>query len=358
MTTKSDKSPAKPAAPEPWRDHEVRFDSIATHMQPGPGEVIIDSLSNVEDTQGNNGVRGKLVVTNLRIMWHAIKKPSVNLSIGLFCISQISVKMVESKLKGGRTQALTLVCKFKKMRFSFVFTYLVPSSPRLFTIIQAVHRAYDSTRLYREVVVRSSTLVSDDRVAVLPDEEIFDTLDGVWNLSGDKGELGTMVVSNIRCIWYSDLDPRFNVTIPYCMMSRIAIRNSKFGKALVVKTAKAARSLTIGFRIDPADRLQRVAQKMERLHRVYHASPIYGVHVDVETAEGEGEGAGEMETEDDDIEIIQRDDFDVLAAYANGRLGQEASEDNKMPVYSEELGLAIEPLLPGFTLDALANIAC
>ena len=44
------------------------------------GEHLIDKLELVEDTKGNAGVRGRLLITNLRIMWHSIAYPRINLS--------------------------------------------------------------------------------------------------------------------------------------------------------------------------------------------------------------------------------------------------------------------------------------
>jgi len=60
------------------------------------GEFIIDTLSSVEDTKGNNGDKGKslveniisllflnyigkLTITNIRLMWHSHTSPRINL---------------------------------------------------------------------------------------------------------------------------------------------------------------------------------------------------------------------------------------------------------------------------------------
>lgn len=72
-------------------------------MKTRPGEVMIDCLDSIEDTKGNNGDRGtftvkhdinksflfvtnviyifvgRLLVTNLRIIWHSLALPRVNL---------------------------------------------------------------------------------------------------------------------------------------------------------------------------------------------------------------------------------------------------------------------------------------
>ena len=44
-----------------------------------PGEFVIETFNAVEDTKGNNGDRGILQVTNLRILWNSIQVPRVNL---------------------------------------------------------------------------------------------------------------------------------------------------------------------------------------------------------------------------------------------------------------------------------------
>ena len=48
-------------------------------MNARPGEKMIDKLDSIEDTKGNNGDRGRLIITNLRIIWHSASLPRVNL---------------------------------------------------------------------------------------------------------------------------------------------------------------------------------------------------------------------------------------------------------------------------------------
>lgn len=43
------------------------------------GEKVIDKLGDIEDTKGNYGDRGRLIITNLRILWHSMSSPRVNL---------------------------------------------------------------------------------------------------------------------------------------------------------------------------------------------------------------------------------------------------------------------------------------
>lgn len=70
---------------------------------------------------------------------------------------------------------------------------------------------------------------------MLPDETVYNKVDGVWNLSSDQGNLGTFFVTNVRClpvfllvfspgslrwwqirlVWHANLAENFNVSIPY-----------------------------------------------------------------------------------------------------------------------------------------------
>lgn len=50
-------------------------------MQLRVGELTVDKLDMIEDTKGNPGDFGKLIVTNLRIIWHSSALPRINLSM-------------------------------------------------------------------------------------------------------------------------------------------------------------------------------------------------------------------------------------------------------------------------------------
>ena len=59
---------------------QIRFDVPFGLLTPRRGEVEIDTINAVEDTKGNNGEKGQLSVTNLRIIWCSHKDPRTNLS--------------------------------------------------------------------------------------------------------------------------------------------------------------------------------------------------------------------------------------------------------------------------------------
>ncbi len=54
----------------------------------------------------------------------------------------------------GDTQALYVLTKFHQQRFEFIFTNLQKTMGHLFNVVQAVYKAYDNSRLYRDIKLR------------------------------------------------------------------------------------------------------------------------------------------------------------------------------------------------------------
>ncbi|KAM7154126.1 BBSome complex member BBS5 isoform 4-T4 [Macrochelys suwanniensis] len=279
-----------------WEDRDVRFDISPQQMKMRPGEVLIDCLDSIEDTKGNNGDRGRLLVTNLRIIWHSLALPRVNLSVGYNCIINITTRTANSKLRG-QTEALYILTKCNNTRFEFIFTNVVPGSPRLFTSVIAVHRAYETSKMYRDLKLRSA-LIQNKQLRLLPQEQVYDKINGVWNLSSDQSG-----------------------------------------------------GYVLGFKIDPMEKLQEAVKEINSLHRVYSASPIFGVDYEMEEKPQPLEDLT-VEQVQDDVEIESDEQTDAFVAYfADGNKQQD-----REPVFSEELGLAIEKLKDGFTLQGLWEV--
>ena len=140
-----------------WQDRDIRFDTAPALLAIRPGEFQIDAINSVEDTKGNNGEKGSLAITNLRLIWVCHRNGKINLSIGYSAVQAINIKTANSRLRGN-TQALYVMTKYNNARFEFVFTNLVRQSPRLFTTVQAVYRAYDTSRLYRDLKLRGAII--------------------------------------------------------------------------------------------------------------------------------------------------------------------------------------------------------
>ena len=52
-----------------WQDREIRFDVPLSQIEFRKNEKLIDQIGDVEDTKGNNGEQGNLLITNLRLIW-------------------------------------------------------------------------------------------------------------------------------------------------------------------------------------------------------------------------------------------------------------------------------------------------
>ena len=115
----------------------------------------------------------------------------------------MNLRKARSKIRG-HTQALCILAKHNSVRFEFMFTSLVKNSPRLFTTAQAVMRAYETSKLYRDLKLRG-LVVKDGELLLLPEEQVYSKIPGVWNLSSDQGNLGTFFISNIRVVWHANL---------------------------------------------------------------------------------------------------------------------------------------------------------
>ncbi|CAH1402145.1 unnamed protein product [Nezara viridula] len=329
-----------------WEDKEVRFDIPITLSNMRTGEKIIDKLDFVEDTKGNNGDKGRLIVTNLRILWHSLSVFRISLSIGFNCIVSATTKVVNSKLRG-TTEALHLLTKFNNSRFEFIFTNLVSGNTRHFTSVMGVHKAYLSSKPYRELKLRGA-VVRHKQLVILPLEHICDVVDGVWNLSSDQGNLGSFIITNIRLVWFAEMNENFNISLPYLQISSVKIRDSRFGPALVVESKPGSGAYVLGFKIDPVSKLQQVAKELSSMLEIHSANPEFGVEYSLSDQAVLAETVPIKEPEF--VEVEEEDVTGVTAAHYS-----DGSQD-RPPVYCNELGLAIEALADGQNLSTLWQI--
>ncbi|OQR76024.1 Bardet-Biedl syndrome 5 protein-like [Tropilaelaps mercedesae] len=299
----------------------------------------------------------------MRLIWQSHAKPRVNLTVGWACVTGISSRSVNSALKG-LTEALYLMTKLNNTRFEFIFTNLLSGTPRMIASVLNVYKTYNSTRLYRELKLRSA-IIHNRVLKVLQLERIISKIDGVWNLSSDQGNLGTFYVTNVRIVWHANLNENFNVSLPYIQgatfqVANLRSRESKFGTALVIETTEWSGGYLLGFKIDPPEKLKELLKELRSLCKVHREKPIWGVdEATLQTTQkatmdllNEESPVG-MPTLIEDEEVSQQDTPpDLLAAYyADGGF-----EEDRQVVYAEELGLAIEALKEGYTLKSLWEV--
>lgn len=141
-------------------------------------------------------------------------------AIGFNCILTMSTKTVLSKLRG-TTLALYILTLCRNSRFEFIFTNLAQSNARKFSSVFDIYRSYQSTVLYRELKLRSA-IMSSGHLKLLAKEQVYSTFGGIWNLSSDQGNLGTLIVTNVRVIWYADINETFNISLPHMQIASVS----------------------------------------------------------------------------------------------------------------------------------------
>ena len=125
------------------------------------------------------------------------------------------------------------------------------------------------------------SILTDGQLGILPQEQVYSQLNGVYNLSSDQGNLGIFIITNIRLVWYADSNESFNISLPYMQMVNLRIRESKYGLALVIQTAPTAGNYVLGFRIDPQEKLHEVYKELSSLFSVYSQTPVFGVNYEL-----------------------------------------------------------------------------
>lgn len=199
-----------------------------------------------------------------------------------------------------------------------------------------------------------SAIVAAGNLNLLAQEQIFNTIAGVWNLSSDQGNLGTFITTNVRLVWYADINETFNMSLPYLQIATIDLRSSKYGPALVITCKDTGGGYVLGFRIDPVDRLTVMHQELQSLFAVYKENPVYGVELEKRSAETAGDGDFKI----DQIEELDETQMKELNHnFTVYQLDKDKSGVNKpIPVFSSELGFAIEPPRDGLKLKDLFQV--
>ncbi|KAJ8911097.1 hypothetical protein NQ315_003359, partial [Exocentrus adspersus] len=211
-------------------------------------------------------------------------------------------------------------------------------------------RAYNSSKLYRELRLRGA-VVHNKQLKMLSLEQVFSTVLGVWNLSSDQGSLGTFIVTNVRFVWFADMNETFNVSLPYLHINGISIRDSKFGTALVVVTSEISGSYVLGFKVDPEERMRLLYKELSSLHTVYTQKPLFGIEYNWSSSKTDLEQNNNLVEDYEVIEEPKGEMSNTIAAYL-----AEEGHKSRLPVFSTELGLAMESIKEGYSLQKLWEV--
>eukprot|EP00201_Polytomella_parva_P021614 CAMPEP_0175046606 /NCGR_PEP_ID=MMETSP0052_2-20121109/5125_1 /TAXON_ID=51329 ORGANISM="Polytomella parva, Strain SAG 63-3" /NCGR_SAMPLE_ID=MMETSP0052_2 /ASSEMBLY_ACC=CAM_ASM_000194 /LENGTH=123 /DNA_ID=CAMNT_0016310373 /DNA_START=784 /DNA_END=1155 /DNA_ORIENTATION=+ len=114
----------------------------------------------------------------------------------------------------------------------------------------------------------------------------------------------------------------------------------------------------LGFRIDPRETLDYVFKELSSLWQVFTNNPIFGVEFLIENMEKESQlkilASLKISDTEQDVEIVDTPHRgDHLASFYAEAPGKGMDRD---PVFCPELGLAIEQLREGTTIDQLWSV--
>ena len=388
-----------------WQEREVRFDVSKKEISLRKGEKCLDTVSNIEDSKGNNGDVGCVMFTNLRIVWFCVENLKLNLSIGYDCIINSDVKPITSKVSG-ESMALFIKVKFGSNRFEFVFNAVANPSPQLFNTFTYVIRLYEHTRSYRDVKLKSHIL-NDKNLIKLNMEEILFGVKNVSLIVYVKGEEviynnGELLVSNIRVVWFSPNNENINLSLPWIDIRVLKLKNhQKYGQILSLETNKFFSSQLFNFKLHVSDEtVESIYKQMKEKYLIYLDNPILGVWVDrdetgkiinkieestINTKKDSKKDLKQVIERDqniitstenqinkqvqdkndriynklmkefpDDIEIIETNFFNEQAALASYLKSKPERNMNKKDIiYNSELGLAIERIPTNQTIESI-----
>lgn len=413
-----------------WQDREVRFDRPSEVIAlRGPEEIVIRVIDNVEDTKGNEGLLGKLTLTNLRLIWETSLKPNTNLSIGYKTVTTMKMNEVESKLSGGLVSCLVLKARICTTAYEFLFSATSSDlendrrrqastslSENLFSMAQMAWKAYENSKPYRELRLRSAiTTHNGSQLLPLPREIIRSQYHRFMNMTKNNVFIGRIIFTNIRVVWIESDRAEFNVSIPYIQITSIRLQRSEdavdtssskrsesknvsCGKEIVVQTSLHAGGFKFGFYAQTTKQTEEVFSELRSLWAIGTTQPLLGNAVEVASSRiSEGSSrlspqnhkgppsprsspkalhsspSGEQENSIENLsirEIPMRDDQaadedifddapgDAFAYYAEEEQGKskEGKEAVSRPVFDPDIGLAIEPLREGVTLPDLWQV--
>lgn len=77
--------------------------------------------------------------------------------------------------------------------------------------------------MYRELRLRGA-IIQNKQLRILPQEQVYKTVHGVWNLSSEQGNLGTFIITNVRLVWFAEMNESFNISLPYLQMGSVSVQ--------------------------------------------------------------------------------------------------------------------------------------
>lgn len=121
---------------------------------------------------------------------------------------------------------------------------------------------------------------------------------------------------------------------------------------MVITSTEISGGYILGFRLDPEEKLQNLYRELNSLHSVYKTNPIFGVEYKWCSNKIENNSNGNLIDDLDEIEEPRGEIGNTLTVY----LADDGHAKDREPAYSTELGLAVETVKEGFTLQKLWEV--
>ena len=146
------------------------------------------------------------------------------------------------------------------------------------------------------------------------------------------------------------------MSLPYIQIKNIILRNSKFGKALVIETMTRAGGYILGFRVDPMEKLNSLYKELFSLFKAYRSNPIFGVEYTVEAETPELHDLVKPRVEED-VEVEENvEDNQAVATYYAEEEQDEDENEVQSPFFDSRLGLSVERLPGEATTESLWRV--
>jgi Bardet-Biedl syndrome 5 protein len=140
----------------------------------------------------------------------------------------------------------------------------------------------------------------------------------------------------------------------------IRLRESKFGRALVIETYQKSGGYILGFRLDPVDKLEETYGELKKLWEIYAANPNFGVSFTFEDVAPDVQQLLQPRVEEDTEVVDDEEDAHAVAAYyavdGAGEKHDDPANSADMIVYEPRLGLAVEKMGEGVTIESLWRV--
>ena len=164
-----------------------------------------------------------------------------------------------------------------------------------------------------------------------------------------------MIITNVRVVWYANMNDLFNISIPYIQIASVRLRESKFGMALVIESSELSGGYILGFRIDPLEKLQEIQKEISSLHKLYSTTPIFGIEYETRDDIPKSEEVIKIDNSMDDVNEIDDTNYESQDAFAAYLADGQQRKDSEI-VFCRELGVAMEKIKDGFTLESLWSV--